>query len=244
MDNMFAQHGESALKSYFDDNASISVLDDEQESGRTVMTADQYALEMQNMVANYQLKIEPVVIQVKGNASYQAFLLSTMSTLVDSESRDTLRTRDIRSIRMLRNESQGWRIHSMIIQSGFNPSLDSVYWPEKITSHIDLGISAHKTSGRNFLNVDEVDIAPSYPGGPAAWQTICSAYNVVDKPSDLHTPFTVFIEEDGMPTLGYVGDLSGEQIESATSFVKNMPAWYPAVKDNESTRCKLVMYIR
>ncbi|MEQ9187649.1 MAG: hypothetical protein RLP15_07925 [Cryomorphaceae bacterium] len=216
------------------------------------LTQDEFSAQVDTLVKMFDVEQQPVVVLSRYYGHLATAYMSVYTRLIDKKSGDTLRLRSIQAVQMI--QQTDWKIASLVIQNEVSTfPFSEELWPQELSAELALGIgesNAEDTTETMSLydpskvyNIDELQVAPEYPGDPSLYTSLLSAFNVTTDGDAQGAPFTVVIEEDGFARLGYVGDLSGAQIERATSFVKSMLIWYPGVKSDASVKTKLVFYL-
>jgi len=218
-------------------------------------TPQAYAVQIDTLTKLFEVDQQPVVILSRYYGHLATAYLSLYTRLVDRQNGDTLRLRSIQSVQMI--EQNGWKIASLVIQNEVDAyPFSEELWPRELSADLTLGVGSSPqidaapapTTDEDYdpnkvYNVDQLQVAPEYPGDPALFTSLLSSFEVTMDDSLEGSPFTVVIEEDGFARIGYVGDLSGAEIERAESFVQSMLIWYPGVHDDASVKTKLIFYL-
>lgn len=216
------------------------------------LTQAEFSAQVDTLVKMFDVEQQPVVVLSRYYGHLATAYMSVYTRLIDKKSGDTLRLRSIQAVQMI--QQPNWKIASLVIQNEVASfPFSEELWPQELSAELALGIgesNAVDTTATFSLydpskvyNVDELQVAPEYPGDPSLYASLLSTFNVTTDGNAQGAPFTVVVEEDGFARLGYVGDLSGAEIERATSFVKSMLIWYPGVKNDASVKTKLVFYL-
>lgn len=242
------------VSSLFASNANVSavVYDSTGVSQLKTLSPAQFDQEMLALKQVYLMKQEPLVLLLRSYGEAASVYCSVWIRFVDQTTKDTLLTKSIQSIRLLKSGEQ-WLI-AHILQQNEHPSfpITGDLWPYQLAKNLpENSIFQAEKEGTDFeiydpnvvFNLDQVDEPPVYPGPNSSWNELLKSFDVLTTESQGYTPFTVVINEDGGANLAYVGDLSGYQITKATSFVRSMMVWYPAILDAASVKCKLIFYI-
>ncbi len=220
-------------------------------------TPQAYAVQIDTLTKLFEVDQQPVVILSRYYGHLATAYLSLYTRLIDRQNGDTLRLRSMQSVQLI--QQNGWKIASLVIQNEVEAyPFSEELWPRELSEDLKLGIGSisqvepdttTSTSPEadydpnKVYNVDQLQVAPEYPGDPALFTSLLSSFAATMDSSLEGSPFTVVIEEDGFARLGYVGDLSGAEIERAQSFVKSMLIWYPGVLDDASVKTKLIFYL-
>lgn len=235
--------GIDAVKASFVDLGDRVWLSSPNEEGNVKnLSVAEFADEVSSVQESFTQSFNTVVSLHRRVGPLSTIFCSVHGQLVDKDTEDTVYTRAIHSYKLIQGQ-EGWKILQLNIQNE-QEAFNSDLWPDQITNQFPLK-SRKKVivyNGDKLFNVESVDLAPQYPFQDE-FNALLSEFKVQIGQVENLGPFTVIINEDGTAALGYVGDLSGEQIEQAKEFVSGMSPWYPAVYEKSSVKCKLIFSI-
>lgn len=243
--------------SYFLPSGNCRIIQYDENGSPQALTLKPKAFEQQaNTVASlFKVRQEPVVIYSRYYGHVATAYLSLYTQLIDEKNADTINVRNIHIVQMTLRDD--WKIIDMIVQPEVRsyPFSESL-WPGELVGGIQMGLSTSNANRakasadttaydpNQVHNQSELDVEPAYPGYPELYKSLLDSFGASDEAVENGSPFTVIIAEDGGAILGYVGDLSGAEIEKAKSFVNSMLIWYPGIKDEASVKSKLVFYFK
>jgi len=236
--------GTDAVKTAFVDSGSrIWLSSSNQNTPIRNLDVSAYLQEINTVNASFSTKFNTVVSIHRKAGPLSTVFCSVHGRLVDNETSDTVYTRAIHSYKLVQHDD-GWKILQLNIQNEDEPFVSEL-WPKELATNYPLeskeNVKIYKHN-RPF-NVDEVDLAPLYPFEKEL-EDLLIEFAIQQGQIENESPFTIYISEDGEAVLGFVGDLSADQIESAKIFVSKMNLWYPAVKEKSSVKCKLIFSIK
>jgi hypothetical protein len=218
---------------------------------------DSYLKELQKTATYYDYLQEPVVIINRSYGVANSIYASVYMKFVSKDKKDTLESKSVQSFKLLFINNQ-WLIDHVSIQNEIpGIELDDYLWPEELTKQLAKTAPVSKSNTTDFVGaeydasklykVNEVDEVPVYPGGEKALKLVFSKYGVSqpkNSSQETGSPFLLEISEDGGAKPYYINDLSGTQILQVKKMCEQMDAWYPALKDKASVRCRIKLFIK
>lgn len=215
-----------------------------------------YLKALQKTAKYYDFLQEPVVLINRSYGAANSIYTSVYIKFISKDKKDTIESKSVQSFKLLFIDNQ-WLIDHLSIQNEIpGVEIEDYLWPSELTKQLNKSVPKSKNqtsdySGSEYdsnkiYRIDEVDEAPVYPSEKALRQLLAK-YKVTQPPTSSGnpgSPFLIEISEDGGAKPYYINDLSGEQILRVKKMCEEMDAWYPALKDKASVRCRLKFFIQ
>lgn len=236
---------------------SSVVYDSTGEAKHVRFNRDSYLKELQKTAEYYDYIQEPVVLLNRSHGVVNSVFASVYMKFVSKDKQDTLESKSVQSFKLLYIDNQ-WLIDHISIQNEIpGIALDDYLWPEELTKQLSKTAPISENNSAAFVGKEydatklyqasEVDEAPVYPGGENSLNAVLSKFGVSQPKASSQesgSPFLIEISEDGGAKPYYINDLSGEQILRVKNMCEEMDAWYPALKDKASVRCRIKLFIK